>query len=316
LALAALGILVAVAPAFGQSPSVAPSVIPSVAPSTAPGESPAPSRSDPRCDPFLTADQVEETLGDLTVTAVEFFDNRPGEAFGHITCTWVAGPGQDVFLDVDDLKWSGQPFLINKHAGGTPIPDLGDDAYAVTESGSNYVAWASRIGDTDRTLLLYGYERPFETLIALATLVASDATLGAAPATTAPGSPSADAAALVGTWLVTGWSEGELPAKPPVTFTFDADGGVVVAVDCKPAKGSKKPVKRASYTATSDSLEIASGGWTGACRANADRDFLQTLGFVAGMAAGPGAWSLTGDTLSIEGSMAPGSLTLTRVAAP
>lgn len=309
---AALITLISVAPVLGQSPSPGPSAVAS----TVPGASPGLSRSDPRCDPFLATDDVEATLGDLTVMSVEYFEDRPAEPLGHFTCTWVPGPGeQEVWLDVDDLAWSGEPFMIAKHAGGTPVPDLGIEAYEVVEGGSRYLAWAEHLGDVDRTLILYGYDRPYEPLFALARMVNGDATPGAAPSAPPPATPPADARAILGTWLVTGWSEGDLPAKPPVTVAFGSDGTVVFTADCKPAKGSKKPVKRTTFTVDGAELDVAPGSWIGACRSNTDRDFLQMFGFVSSLATQPGTWSIDGDVLTIDGA-APGSLTLTRQTVP
>jgi hypothetical protein len=305
-----LGLVTAI-PAFGQQPSPAASTVPPTAP--------AATLSDPRCDTFLTSAEVEAALTDTTVRAVEFFDSRPGGPTMHITCHWRTSVGQEVYLDIDDLVWSGQPFLITKHSSGAPVEDLGDAAFAVTESGSNYVAWAGRVGDIDRTLLLYGYERPHDELIELARQVRADVEPGDVPM--APGASSAATAPLgadplLGDWLLSGWSEGALPEMPAVTFSFGGDGSSIITVDCKPAKGSEKPVFQTTYTVSGDQLERAPADGMGQCRKAADREFVQMLSFVTGMATRPGAWSVTGDTLTIEGSAAPGSLTLTRVTAP
>lgn len=135
LVVATLATLVVATTGNAQSPSPGASVVPSAAPLP----SPASPRSNAVCDLFLTADQVEASLGDVTIERVEVFDNRPGGPLPHLTCTWAAGPGQDgVTLDIDDLVWAGEPFLIKKHAAGTPIPGLGIEAYAVPEQ--EYVA--------------------------------------------------------------------------------------------------------------------------------------------------------------------------------
>ena len=191
----------------------------------------------------------------------------------------------------------------------------------MVENGSNLVAWEIRFGDTERTLLLYGYQNPTEALIALAKQITSDAQPGAAPASPTPvapggsGVPAADLSALYGAWLLTGSTEHPLsPGAPPVTLTLAADGSARIDVACKPAKKSTAPSMVTTYTATATTIDKASGSYKGACKAGADSDFVNQLSFLLGVTLSPGTWSVTGDTLTVTGGFGP--VTFQRVTPP
>ena len=258
------------------------------------------------------------------VASVDFFNDGGVVApLIAITCGWQVGLQKDVYLQITDLSFRKRnpPFLIQKYASGTPIDGLGQKAYSMVEGGSNLVAWETRFGTTERTLLLYGYTNPMDALIGLAKQIASGAEPGSAPlepgVSVAPadsGLAAADVSALHGTWLLAGSDKMSVDASsPPITITLGADGTAVMQVSCKPAKKRKAPTITTSYTATASSMDVAQGTWNGSCKGS-DQDYVNGVSFLFAVTFTDGAWSVSGDTLTVTGDMGP--VTFQQVTAP
>jgi hypothetical protein len=225
-------------------------------------------------------------------------------------CGYDLGDGKAAVLA---LRWTGPnslPDCCEK------VKELGKGAFA-SQNGSGKKApwtieWVLATGDPARTAKLSNgggatKQLSKKELVALARSVTLGETVGSAPTPTpvAGTGPSAEAAALLGTWAFQEATHGTDTTAPPaglgVTANFAADGTMVVAVDCKPYKHKKAVAYPGTYTADATTVHVKYTNTTGACADSGLQDFLATLSILLGFSTQPGTWSVVGDTLTITG---------------
>jgi hypothetical protein len=280
------------------------------------------------CDPFLTQTEASAILGPAPlVQGVDFRDITP--PLRHVLCSWRPTGRPQVDLEVQDLMLGPDGhFLVEKFrqvSGGTALGGLGDVAYSGTEFPGNFVGWAiTKDGDIDRTLSISGGATPMDQLTALAHAVRADATPGTPPVSPVASGVPTDAGpidpAIVGDWVLTafgGDTPRAAPQSPTVNLHLGADGALTYVIDCKPKKGQKPPTFKSTFTTSGDTLTIADGTIRLSCRSSSAQDFSNGLWFITSMAINPSStYGIVGDTLTITGTQAPGTLVFRRATAP
>jgi len=225
-------------------------------------------------------------------------------------CGYDLEDGSRVALDLAWVDEDGVPDCCSKVKG------LGKGAWA-QQSGSGKKApweiqWVLTKGDPARVATLRNGAGGTSILskaqlIALAKTVTVDE---AAPASASPGpvvSIPPEAAALVGTWAFPG-GDGSLalPDGLTVSLTFGSDGTVIADFACTPPK-KKAPLSwSGTYTADATTLDVTwRRRFKGDCKDQAAQAYAAPFSFFLGLMTSPGAWSVSGDTLTLTGTEGP-----------
>jgi hypothetical protein len=338
IAVGAVLLLVAPVAAQSPSPSAAPDV--SAAPaSAAPATSPGPSVGGlasleasfaaQACDPLITADEVAAVVGGQAGQGPGGRGTpearRPG--FYQLDCSWTIDGGH-LWLTVDEREWKarGKPKAKDLYSArqlatireATRIEDLGTVAYS--DPGSEFglvpgrpsVTWAqwAKRGKVhaDRQLRLYSDVADVTLLEQLARIVRSDAAPGDPPG---PVALDSEAAALVGSWTLSGWygPPWGLPESTILTIAFEADGTTTTTFDCRQA-GSKPLITTGLVFVDGDRITTVPDGRpsSGTCSPGDGDPFdIETRIMVSraptAIRSGEDAtWAIDGDTLTVSGS--------------